>query len=93
MVTLAAVWGLINHATMTALMHRLTLLSTRKRGAVLGLYSATTYACVFAAPLIGAALWPRGFGTLAWFSVAAVIIGALEAWRWSAQSSSSNNSS
>lgn len=93
LIAVAAVWGLVNHATMNALMTRLTALSAARRGAVLGLYSATTYACVFAAPLIGALLWPMGFAALAWFSVAAVTIGALEGVRWRAQSSSSNISS
>ncbi len=48
LVGLCLVWGLVNHVAMTLIVGGLTRLDPAKRGAIMGLYSATTYLCVAA---------------------------------------------
>ncbi|QPH56196.1 MFS transporter [Pontivivens ytuae] len=46
LVALCLVWGLVNHVAMTLIVGGLTQLDPARRGAIMGLYSATTYLCV-----------------------------------------------
>ncbi len=48
LVVLCFAWGLANHLGLNLIVGRLTALDERQRGAVMGLYSATTYVCLFA---------------------------------------------
>lgn len=45
---IAALWGAINHLGMNILVGQLTSIDPHQRGAIMGLYSATTYAAMFA---------------------------------------------
>ncbi|WP_148252188.1 MFS transporter [Aidingimonas lacisalsi] len=49
---LCAIWGVANHMGLNLLVRRLTELDPAQRGAIMGLYSATTYLCVFAGALL-----------------------------------------
>lgn len=46
LIALCFVWGLVNHMAMTLIVSQLSALAPSRRGAILGLYSATTYLCV-----------------------------------------------
>ncbi|WP_114962679.1 MFS transporter [Tritonibacter mobilis] len=50
---LAVLWGIFQHFGLNLLVARLTVLDVRQRGAIMGLYSTTTYLSVFAAPFVG----------------------------------------
>ncbi len=75
----SALWGVVNHLAMNLIMARLTRLDPSQRGAIMGLYSATTYACVFVAPMIGGALIGFGYLWLALLSMAVIAIALIEA--------------
>ncbi len=47
LVLLCLAWGLANHLALNVIVGRLTALDAGQRGAIMGLYSATTYLCVF----------------------------------------------
>ena len=71
LVAMCFVWGLVNHAAMTLLVARLSALAPSRRGAILGLYSATTYLCM----ALGVALFrPLYEG---WGLAAAALLSAL----------------
>ncbi|WP_417837729.1 MFS transporter [Tritonibacter scottomollicae] len=57
---LAVLWGIFQHFGLNLLVARLTALDPRQRGAIMGIYSTTTYLSVFAAPFVGGI----GFATL-----------------------------
>ncbi len=46
------VWGLVNHLGLNLIVGRLTGLDATQRGAILGLYSAVTYICVFISAVV-----------------------------------------
>ncbi|NIZ14390.1 MFS transporter [Phaeobacter sp. HF9A] len=50
---LAVPWGIFQHFALNLLVARLTALDPRQRGAIMGIYSTSTYLCVFAAPFVG----------------------------------------
>lgn len=56
-------WGVFQHLALNLLVARLTALDPVQRGAIMGLYSAATYLCVFVAPLLGGLLF-AAFGIL-----------------------------
>ncbi len=76
---LAFIWGGVNHLGMNLIVARLTSLDPAQRGAIMGLYSATTYACVFAAPLLGAVVYGNGFAWLAALAALAIAAALIEA--------------
>lgn len=47
LVTLCLIWGLANHLGLNLIIGRLAALDPGQRGAIMGLYSAVTYVCVF----------------------------------------------
>lgn len=67
---LAVCWGIFQHFALNLLVARLTALDPRQRGAIMGIYSTTTYLCVFAAPFVG------GFGFRALGILGCVLISA-----------------
>ncbi len=76
---MAALWGMVNHVGMNQIVERLTALDPAQRGAIMGLYSAVTYLCVFLAPIMGGTLMPYGFATLAALSMGAIALALFEA--------------
>ena len=60
LLALAVLWGIFQHFGLNLLVARLTALDPRQRGAIMGIYSTTTYLSVFAAPFVGGI----GFATL-----------------------------
>ncbi len=72
-VALCAIWGLANHLGLNLIVLRLTRLDTNKRGAIMGLYTAVTYLCVFAGTSSFKPLF-EGFGFSACAFVAALCI-------------------
>ncbi len=78
-------WGAVNHLGLNILVGQLTALSPSQRGAILGIYSATTYVAMF----VGTAAFrpvfeASGFASLALLSAACIVpavIGALWALR------------
>lgn len=77
-----AIWGLVNHLALNLLVGRLSALDPARRGAVLGLYSATTYLSMF----IGAAGFKPIFeaGGLAAAALAAGALFGAAALAWMA---------
>lgn len=67
---IAVLWGIFQHFALNLLVARLTSLDPRQRGAIMGIYSTTTYICVFAAPFVG------GFGFRALGLLGCVLISA-----------------
>ena len=51
LIALCLLWGVANHIGLNLVVGRLTALDASRRGAILGLYSAVTYAAVFVATL------------------------------------------
>ena len=51
LIALCFFWGMANHVGLNLVVGRLTALDEARRGAILGLYSAVTYAAVFVATL------------------------------------------
>lgn len=78
-------WGAVNHVGLNIMVGQLTALSVPQRGAILGIYSATTYVAMF----VGTAAYrpmfeTQGFGFIALVSAACIVpalIGALWALR------------
>lgn len=78
-------WGAVNHVGLNIMVGQLTALSAPQRGAILGIYSATTYVAMF----VGTAAYrpmfeTQGFGFIALVSAACIVpalIGALWALR------------
>lgn len=78
-------WGAVNHLGLNIMVGQLTALSESQRGAILGIYSATTYLAMF----VGTAAFrpvfeAHGFGVIALVSAACIVpalIGALRALR------------
>jgi len=86
---LAVLWGIFQHFGLNLLVARLTALDPRQRGAIMGIYSTTTYLSVFAAPFVGSI----GFGALGilgcvLISASLTTIAAIEALSLRAVSSS-----
>jgi len=78
-------WGAVNHVGLNIMVGQLTALSPDQRGAILGIYSATTYVAMF----VGTAAYrpvfeAQDFGVVALVSAACIVpalIGALYALR------------
>jgi len=52
LIGLCFLWGLMNHLGLNLIVGRLTALDDSQRGAIMGLYGAVTYLCVFAGALL-----------------------------------------
>nr|WP_240457630.1 MFS transporter [Halomonas socia] len=78
-------WGVGNHIGLNLLMRQLAELDPAQRGAIMGLYSAITYLCVFAGALLYRPIFMHfGFAACAWASAMLVLpsLGwALGQWR------------
>lgn len=78
-------WGVGNHLGLNLLLRRLSELDSAQRGAIMGLYSAITYLCVFAGALLYRPIFMHyGFAACAWASAMLVLpaLGwALGQWR------------
>ncbi|PAU75544.1 MFS transporter [Halomonas salipaludis] len=85
LLALCLAWGVGNHLGLNLLMRQLAELDPVKRGAVMGLYSAITYLCVFAGALLYRPIFTHyGFAACAWASAMLVLpaLGwALGQWR------------
>ncbi|KAA0011844.1 MFS transporter [Billgrantia pellis] len=85
LLTLCLGWGVGNHLGLNLLMRQLAELDPMQRGAVMGLYSAITYLCVFAGALLYRPIFTHfGFAACAWASAMLVLpaLGwALGQWR------------
>lgn len=80
LLVLSALWGMFQHLGLNLLVARLTALNPGQRGAIMGLYSTTTYLCVFAAPFIGAPLFARwGFAGCLMLAALLCLIEVFEA--------------
>ncbi len=66
-------WGAVNHLGLNILVGQLTALSPTKRGAILGLYSAVTYAAMF----IGTAVFKPVFETYGFSATAILSAGCI----------------
>lgn len=62
------IWGAVNHLGLNIMVGQLSALSVSQRGAILGLYSATTYAAMF----VGTAAFKQVYGAYG-FQVIAVL--------------------
>lgn len=67
-VALAFVWGFANHVGLNIIVGRLSALDPSRRGAIMGLYSAVVYACVFA----GATGFRPVYQAFGWDTVTAI---------------------
>lgn len=68
------VWGVANHVGLNLLVRRLTELGPPQRGAIMGLYSAITYFCVFVGALAYRPVFEQfGFAACALLSAACVV--------------------
>ena len=85
LLALCLVWGVGNHLGLNLLMRQLAELDPTQRGAIMGLYSAITYLCVFAGALLYRPIFMHfGFAACAWASAMLVLpaLGwALGQWR------------
>lgn len=73
LLALCVAWGLANHVGLNLLVRRLTELDPTQRGAIMGLYSAITYLCVFAGALLYRPLFEHlGFAACALVSAACI---------------------
>ncbi|MEM8979557.1 MAG: MFS transporter [Pseudomonadota bacterium] len=73
-------WGLVNHAGLTLITGRLTALDLAQRGAILGLNSAVTYACVTFATLLFTPIYAwGGFALCALVAAGIISLNAIEA--------------
>ncbi|MGR2737984.1 MFS transporter [Billgrantia sp. Q4P2] len=67
-------WGVGNHIGLNLLMRQLAELDPTQRGAIMGLYSAITYLCVFAGALLYRPIFTHyGFAACAWASAMLVL--------------------
>jgi DHA1 family inner membrane transport protein len=67
-------WGVGNHVGLNLLLRRLGELDPNQRGAIMGLYSAITYLCVFAGALLYRPIFLHfGFAACAWASAMLVL--------------------
>ena len=67
-------WGVGNHLGLNLLLRRLGELDSAQRGAIMGLYSAITYLCVFAGALLYRPIFTHhGFAACAWASAMLVL--------------------
>ncbi|MDI5986598.1 MFS transporter [Halomonas sp. M4R5S39] len=82
---LCLAWGVGNHLGLNLLMRQLSELDPAQRGAIMGLYSAITYLCVFAGALLYRPIFTHyGFAVCAWASAMLVLPAmgwALGQWR------------
>ena len=75
-------WGLANHVGLNLLVRRLTELDPRQRGAIMGLYSAVTYFCVFIGALVYRPIFEQfGFAACALLSAACVVPALVGSFR------------
>nr|WP_297459811.1 MFS transporter [uncultured Halomonas sp.] len=75
-------WGLANHVGLNLLVRRLTELDPSQRGAIMGLYSAITYLCVFIGALAYRPVFERfGFVACALLSAACVVPALIGSFR------------
>ncbi|MFQ3786286.1 MFS transporter [Halomonas sp. A29] len=85
LVALCLVWGVANHLGLNLLMRQLAEINPAQRGAIMGLYSAITYLCMFTGALLYRPIFAHfGFATCAWASAMLVLpaLGwALGQWR------------
>ncbi len=85
LLALCLAWGVANHLGLNLLMRQLAELDPAQRGAIMGLYSAITYLCVFAGALLYRPIFTHyGFAACAWASAMLVLpaLGwALGQWR------------
>ncbi|WP_240609823.1 MFS transporter [Billgrantia endophytica] len=85
LLALCLVWGVANHLGLNLLMRQLAEIDPAQRGAIMGLYSAITYLCVFAGALLYRPIFTHfGFAACAWASAMLVLpaLGwALGQWR------------
>ncbi|MEL6700427.1 MAG: MFS transporter, partial [Pseudomonadota bacterium] len=73
-------WGIINHLSLNLIVGRLTALDPAQRGAILGLYSAVTYAAVTIGTLgFRPAYDAAGLAACAWIAVVLVAAMVTEA--------------
>ena len=76
---ICVLWGAANHLGLNILVGQLTAISPSQRGAILGLYSAVTYAAMFAGTaLFGPVYENFGFKTAAALSAACIIPAILK---------------
>jgi len=81
-VALGLIWGLNNHLGLNLVVLRLTSLDINKRGAIMGLYSATTYLGVFAGTSGFKPLFEKiGFSACAFVSALFILPAILDAAR------------
>ncbi|MGQ4878665.1 MFS transporter [Billgrantia sp. LNSP4103-1] len=67
-------WGVGNHVGLNLLLRRLGELDPNQRGAIMGLYSAITYLCVFVGALLYRPIFLHfGFAACAWASAMLVL--------------------
>lgn len=89
LLALCVAWGLANHVGLNLIVRRLTELDPAQRGAIMGLYSAVTYLCVFAGALLYRPLFAQlGFAACALVSAACIApaLGwALGGRRWASR--------
>ncbi|MBA2780797.1 MFS transporter [Halomonas kenyensis] len=82
---LCLAWGVANHLGLNLLMRQLAEIDPAQRGAIMGLYSAITYLCVFVGALLYRPIFTHfGFAACAWASAMLVLpaLGwALGQWR------------
>ncbi|MCE8042926.1 MFS transporter [Billgrantia desiderata SP1] len=85
MLALCLAWGVANHLGLNLLMRQLAEIDPVQRGAIMGLYSAITYLCVFVGALLYRPIFTHfGFAACAWASAMLVLpaLGwALGQWR------------
>lgn len=82
LVLCCVIWGVANHIGLNLLVRRLTELDPRQRGAIMGLYSAITYFCVFIGALAYRPIFEQfGFAACALLSVACVVPALIGSFR------------
>ena len=81
-IAMAVIWGFVNHIGVNLIILFLSERDPDARGALMGLYTAVTYASVFAGPLVLGTLYgPFGFAAAAVAAAAFLAGAALIAWR------------
>ncbi|WP_240455541.1 MFS transporter [Halomonas faecis] len=74
LLVLCLAWGIANHVGLNLLLCRLGELDPNQRGAIMGLYSAITYLCVFVGALLYRPIFTHfGFAACAWASAMLVL--------------------
>lgn len=81
LIVMSAAWGLVNHFALNLIVSHLNALTTRERGALLGLYSAVTYLAVAGASLLFKPVYVAG-GLAACAGAAAVVLLPALGWAW-----------